>query len=395
MAISMTPPQPATSPTSLTPVSFTLVDGPCDIDAAQWDALAGGQPFMRHAFLRLLDEHGCAVARTGWSPRFLLMHRGATLAGAMPLYLKTHSRGEYVFDYAWANAFDAHGLKYYPKLLCAVPFTPVPGPRLLAACHEDRVALARAAAQIADDNGLSSLHALFPSTEDQRALEDAGFMMRDDIQFCWINRGYESLDEFLASLNQPKRKKLRQDRKKAIQAGVDFRWLQGADITTDVLAFFFRCYQQTYLEHGHLPYLNHAFFSALHATMPEAMVMVLAERQGQPIATALNLRDDNTLYGRYWGSVDYIPGLHFETCYLQGIEFCIQHGLQRFEGGAQGEHKLSRGMMPARTRSAHWIRDPRFAAAIETYLARETAAVDAWQDELAAHSPYRRENPQH
>jgi len=361
-----------------------------EIPSSQWNALAGAQPFLRHEFLAALDQTGCATPRTGWAPHYLLMHRGGNLAGAMPLYAKSHSRGEYVFDYAWARAFEAHGLAYYPKLLCAIPFTPVPGPRLLAASHADRVALARGAIAFARENGMSSLHVLFPSPPDQEALAEAGCMFRDDVQFHWHNRGYRDMDHFLASLNHEKRKKIRQDRKKSLQAGLSFRWLQGRLIDDAALAFFYRCYRQTYLEHGNPPYLTMSFFERLRRDMPESLVIVQAQREGAPVAAALNLRGKNALYGRYWGSTEYIPGLHFETCYLQGIEFCIRHGLSRFEGGAQGEHKLSRGMLPVKTRSAHWVADERFAAAIDDYLARETPAIQAYIDELGEHSPYRK-----
>lgn len=373
------------------PTTYTLTQQLQDIDAIQWNTLAGDQPFLQHAFLLALHETGCASKKTGWAPEYLLMHRDQVLVGAMPLYLKSHSRGEYVFDYAWANAFAEHGLAYYPKLVCAVPFTPVPGPRLLAANHADRVALARQAIEMAGQNGISSLHILFPCEADRVALSEAGYMFRENVQFHWFNNDYRDLDQFLASLNQQKRKKLKQDRKKTQQAGVRFRWLQGAQIDAEVLDFFYRCYQQTYLEHGNLPYLSQSFFQRLHADLPACMVIVLAERESVPIAAALNLRSVSTLFGRYWGSMEFISGLHFETCYLQGIEFCIAHGIQTFEGGAQGEHKLSRGMLPVRTCSAHWVADPRFAQAIQDYLTRETPAIGAYMDELEDHSPYRKQ----
>jgi predicted N-acyltransferase len=373
------------------PVRYTLTRRLQDINAAQWNRLVGDHPLVRHEFLLALDQTGCATPGTGWAPHFLLMHRGDELAGAMPLYLKFHSRGEYVFDYSWAQAFEQQGLNYYPKLLCAIPFSPVPGPRLLAASHEDRVLLARKAVEIGEQNGVSSLHILFPCDEDRKALDAAGFMFRENVQFHWFNRDYGSLDDFLASLNQQKRKKLRQDSKKVVQAGVSFRWLQGQGIGDGELEFFYRCYTQTYLEHGNAPYLTRDFFKHLHADMAENMVLVLAEQDGEPVASALNLRSGHTLYGRYWGSMRYIPGLHFETCYMQGIAYCIDKGLTVFEGGAQGEHKLSRGMLPVKTCSAHWISDRRYADAIADFLARESPAIDAYIDELAEHSPYRKQ----
>lgn len=370
--------------------SFSLIHDLHDIDARQWNGLAQGHPLVSHEYLLAMQQTGCATAETGWAAHYLLMHRDTGLAAAMPLYLKAHSRGEYVFDMAWARAFAQHGIAYYPKLLAAVPFTPVPGPRLLAATHADRLLLARQAVEVACQNELSSLHILFPSDADCAALRQAGFLFRENVQFHWFNQGYRSLDEFLACMSQPKRKKIRQDRKKAQQAGVSFRWLQGEDIDEAALAFFYRCYCRTYIEHGNAPYLNEAFFRQLRQSMPQNLLIVLAEQQGAPIAAALNIRGADTLYGRYWGCTRYIPGLHFETCYVQAIEFCIRHGIAVFEGGAQGEHKLSRGMLPVQTWSAHWIRDERYAQAVADFLERETPAVTDYIDELHEHSPFKK-----
>ncbi len=371
-------------------LTFSLVRHLHDINAQQWNRLASGHPLVSHEFLLALDQSGCAAAATGWAPHYLLLHQGDALQGAMPLYLKSHSRGEYVFDHAWAQAFERHGLPYYPKLLSAIPFTPVQGPRLLAHTHADRVLLARKAIEITRENGMSSLHILFPSPDDRQALEEAGFLFRESVQFHWFNQGYRSLDDFLATLNQQKRKKIKQDRKQAIQANVSFRWLQGSEIDDGTLDFFYRCYRQTYLEHGNAPYLNLEFFTQLRLTMADSMVIVLAEQDGAPIASALNIRGRETLYGRYWGSMQFVPGLHFETCYMQAIEFCIAHEIKVFEGGAQGEHKLSRGMLPVQTCSAHWIRDQRYAQAITEFLAQETPAVEAYINELHEHSPFKK-----
>jgi len=360
------------------------------VDACQWNALAGEQPFVRHEFLSALHDTGCAAPDTGWAPYYLLLRRADQLAGAVPLYLKGHSRGEYVFDYAWADAFERHGLRYYPKLLAAVPFTPVGGPRLLAANAEDRQELARGLVELAQGLKVSSLHVLFPGEDDLAALRQAGCMVREGVQFHWRNAGYASLDAFLAELNHDKRKKIRQDRKKVQAAGVEFRWLSGAQIDAASLAFFYRCYRHTYFAHGNPPYLSAEFFQRLHAALPDALVLVMALRNGEPIAAALNMQGGDTLYGRYWGALEFVPGLHFETCYLQSIDYCIQHGLARFEGGAQGEHKMARGLLPTPTWSAHWIADPRFAAAIEDFLERETEAVDDYMGELEAHTPFRR-----
>ena len=366
---------------------LTSLDG---IDPQQWDALVHDHPFLRHAFLSALHDTGCAVAETGWSPFFLALHRDGALAGAMPLYVKSHSRGEYVFDQGWAEAFERHGLAYYPKLVAAVPFTPVTGPRLLAATHADRLLLARGAVTLTQRLQVSSLHVLFPQNQDLAALTEAGLMTRAGVQFHWQNRDYADFDDFLAALSHDKRKKIRQDRKKVAAAGISFRWLRGGNITPADLAFFHACYEATYRNHWSAPYLTLAFFERLHAAMPQAMVLVLACDGTSPVAAALNISDGTTLYGRHWGTTAFIPGLHFETCYLQGIEYCLANGLDRFEGGAQGEHKMARGLLPVPTTSAHWVADRRFAAAISDFLDREGAAVASYRDELQAHAPFRR-----
>lgn len=360
------------------------------IDPREWNALAGEQPFVRHEFLAALHDTGCAAPDTGWAPYYLLLRRDGRLAGAVPLYLKSHSRGEYVFDYAWADAFERHGLRYYPKLLAAVPFTPVGGPRLLAAAAADRLELARRLVELAQGLKVSSLHILFPGEPDLAALRQAGYLVREGVQFHWRNAGYADLDAFLAALNHDKRKKIRQDRKKVRAAGIQYRWLDGPQIDDEALAFFYRCYRHTYFTHGNPPYLSTEFFQRLRREQADALVLILALRDGEPIAAALNMRGGGTLYGRYWGALDFVPGLHFETCYLQSIDYCIRRGLACFEGGAQGEHKMARGLLPTPTWSAHWIADARFAAAIEDFLERETQAVGGYLGELEAHTPFRR-----
>ena len=369
---------------------FALIKHIGDINAEHWNSLAAGHPLVRHEFLLALEKTGCAAVETGWSPHFLTLYRDNRLVAAMPLYLKYHSRGEYVFDMSWARAFAQHGLQYYPKLLSAIPFTPVPGPRLLAHNHADRVLLARQAKALADQNELSSLHVLFPTSDDCAALQEAGFMFRETIQFHWHNDSYHDLDDFLSRLNQKNRKKIRQDRKKSVQAGLHFRWLEGAKIDDEALDFFYDCYVRTYFEHGNPPYLNKQFFERLREHMPENLLIIMACHGDTPVASALNIQSGDTLYGRYWGSTQFVSGLHFETCYMQAIEYCITKGIERFEGGAQGEHKLSRGMLPVRTYSAHWIRDKRYAAAIADFLEQETLAIDGYADELQDHSPYKR-----
>jgi predicted N-acyltransferase len=362
-----------------------------EVDAGQWDALAGAQPFLRHAFLSTLHDTGCASPETGWAPYFLTLQRDGRLAGAMPLYVKSHSRGEFVFDHAWAEAFERHGLRYYPKLLSSVPFTPVTGPRLLATTHADRVLLARGAVELLQRLKLSSLHVLFPEDNDLLALREAGYLIRQGVQFHWQNQGYADFDAFLAALSHDKRKKLRQDRKKVAAAGITFRWLRGAEIDDDALVFFHGCYEETYRSHWSSPYLTLDFFRRLHAQLPDALVLVLACRDGEPLAAALNMTDGRSLYGRHWGAMDFVSGLHFETCYVQGIEYCLANGLDTFEGGAQGEHKMARGLLPLPTWSAHWISDRRFADAIADFLDREGAAMGDYRHELESHTPFRQE----
>ncbi len=357
------------------------------VSAAQWNALAAGNPFLRHEFLAALGDTGCASARTGWQPQFLLLERNGLLAGAMPLYVKTHSRGEYVFDWAWADAYARHNLAYYPKLLCAVPFTPVTGPRLLAADDAARGTLATAALAAAAE--FSSLHVLFAPHAEAQRLHRCGMLLRRTVQFHWENAGYADFDAFLARLSHQRRKNIRQERRRVREAGVSFRWLQGAQIGERDWAFFHRCYASTYAAHGSRPYLSLEFFLLIGASMPEHLLLVVAERGGAPIAAALDVIGENALYGRYWGALEHVPLLHFEACYYQAIEFAIARGLARFEGGAQGEHKLYRGLLPVETLSAHWLAHPRFARAIEDYLERETQGIDRYVNELNEHTPFK------
>ena len=368
---------------------FLVIESLAGVDEAQWQALAGDNPTLSWRFLHALHDTGAAAPRTGWTPRYLVLYRDGVLHGAMPLYLKDHSRGEYVFDHAWADAFHRNGLEYYPKLLCAVPFTPVTGSRLLAKTPEDRALLARAVLQVARQLETSSLHILFPDEQDRQALAAAGFMLREGVQFHWENPGYADFEAFLASFKMEKRKKLRQDRRRVVDAGIRFEHLAGAAITPDVLRFFYSCYVSTYEAHGNRPYLGLAFFERLLAETPDSLLIVLALRGDAPVAVALNLVGGNILYGRYWGTTEFVSGLHFETCYVQAIEYCIAHGIDRFEGGAQGVHKMSRGLSPTPTWSAHWVADRRFGAAIADFLAQETAAINEYIDELAEHIPFK------
>ncbi|WP_415913742.1 GNAT family N-acetyltransferase [Paraburkholderia sp. J63] len=371
-------------------IEIQVVDSLVEVSAGDWNVLCESNPFVSHEFLSAMHDTGCAVRDTGWQPFYLLMRKGADLAGAMPLYLKSHSRGEYVFDHAWADAFKRHGLRYYPKLLSAVPFSPVTGPRLLAASHADRVLLARGAVQLAKQMDVSSLHVLFPHEADLDALTEAGYMLREGVQFHWENFNYRDFDDFLSKMSHDKRKKVKQDRRRVMEAGVTFRWIRGADIDSRALDFFYACYENTYREHWNPPYLTREFFERVHSTMPESIMLVIAEANGRELACALNVIAGSTMFGRYWGTTEFVSGLHFETCYMQGIQYCIENGLSSFEGGAQGVHKMSRGLLPTATWSAHWVADRRFAHAISEFLDEETAAMDAHIDELEAHTPFKR-----
>lgn len=368
---------------------FTVVDSLAGIDLAEWQSLAGDNPTLSHTFLNALHESGCAAPETGWAPRFLLMRRRRQLAGAIPLYLKSHSRGEYVFDHSWADAFHRNGIPYYPKLLSAIPFTPVTGNRMLANTAEDRLLLARAALQVARQMGTSSLHILFPHDQDRDVLIAAGYMLREGVQFHWENQGYPDFDAFLSTMKMEKRKKLRQDRRRVQDAGIHFEHLAGEAISEDVLQFFYSCYVLTYHAHYSKPYLSLEFFQRLLKEMPENLMIVLAKRGDAPVAVALNLVGGNVMYGRYWGAQEFVSGLHFETCYVQTIEYCIKHGIASFEGGAQGVHKMSRGLVPTPTWSAHWVADERFADAIAAFLAQETASMNEYIDELSEHVPFK------
>jgi len=390
-----------------------------EIEPDAWNALlalAGGSPFMRHEYLAALHDSGSATRETGWAPQFVTLWREGELQAACPLYLKSHSYGEYVFDWAWANAYEQHRLRYYPKGLTAVPFTPVPGPRLLARDAQSRAALVRAVLEVCRKNKLSSWHLLFADDDDVAACVDAGLMLRHTVQFHWINSaptrgtgvsaqppeggasalgrpagasaGYPDFDAFLASLTQEKRKKIRQERRKVAEAGVTFRHALGTEIGAKDWDFFYRCYERTYLEHGNPPYLTRDFFRRMAAHMPRNWLLFVAERRGQPIACSLIGVGDGAAYGRYWGALERVDCLHFEACYYQPLEWCIAHGIARFEGGAQGEHKMARALMPVKTTSAHWLAHPAFADAVEKFLQREGRGVESYLEQLEARSPF-------
>jgi predicted N-acyltransferase len=441
--------------------TLKMIEDLADIPAAEWDALAGGDPFLSHAYLHALQESGCATAQFGWEAQFLTLWQGGRLVGGMPLYLKMNSYGEHVFDFAWADAYRQHGLRYYPKLVCTVPFTPVSGARLLAGSDEVRSLLLRCALEYAREgvvrvdnhtlslalspqgrgdnkkvrpspypspegrgdgsaspqgrgNGsvrsaqergdvstlslalppqgggnVSSLHCLFLNEADAREAQTQGMMLRQDVQFHWQNPGYRDFEEFLAALSRDKRKRIKQDRRRVKEAGITLQCVTGEQATREQWAFFASCYAHTRKMHHSPPALNEDFFQRIGAAMPQHTLLVIASREGRPIASALNIMTKDVLYGRSWGAFEFHSGLHFEACYYQAIEFCIAHGIKTFEGGAGGEHKLARGFLPVTTRSAHWLAHPQFARAVENYLQRETDAISGYVDELNERSPFK------
>jgi hypothetical protein len=362
-----------------------------DIDAASWNALTGcEQPFVRHEFLLALEASGCASPRTGWTAQHVVLEDSNGRAiGAMPLYRKGHSRGEFVFDFSWANAYAQHGLKYYPKLLTAIPFTPVRGPRMLAAAGADQSAIAAALVKAAKDYA-RSWHVLFPSEENLMTLKSAGLIERRDCQFHWFNQGYESFDAFLATFTAEKRKKAKRERRRVADAGIEFDTRLGGEMDNALWRAVYEFYADTFYRHGHEPYLNLDFFKRIAATMPDKLMLKIARHGASPIAVAIFFVSEDALFGRYWGAGGNFHSLHFETCYYQGIEYCIEHKLQRFEPGTQGEHKVPRGFVPTLTSSAHDIVDMRFSAAIRDFAVREARGVDRYAAEVNEHVPYHR-----
>jgi predicted N-acyltransferase len=397
------------------------------VDATAWDGLLAAQaqpsPFMRHAYLAAMEDSGSASPNTGWTPHCITLHAGGVLQAACMVYLKHHSYGEYVFDWAWASAYQQHGVPYYPKAVIAVPFTPVPGARLLARNAQARAALLQAVVNWCEEVGASSLHTLFASDDDVQASEDTELMLRHTVQFHWKNEAptlgtgvsslppegerfalgrpsgetgsFQDFDAFLTSLAQDKRKKIRQERRKVAEAGVTFRHALGADISDTDWDFFYRCYERTYLEHGNPPYLNRDFFARMARTMPENWLLFVAERKGRPIASSLIAigaysTGVSVAYGRYWGALEPVDCLHFEACYYQPLQWCIANGYQRFEGGAQGEHKMARALLPVKTTSAHWLAHPAFADAVARFLEREGQGIGHYLDDLGQRSPFRR-----
>jgi uncharacterized protein len=379
-------------------ITVRFADSPGKVDAACWNALLDAQdaptPFMRHEYLAALHASGSASSPTGWTPAWVLLEQAGTLVAGAALYMKAHSYGEYVFDWAWADAYQRHGLAYYPKLLGAVPFTPVPGSRLLARDAAARTLLLQALLQFARSAGLSSAHLLFLSPADQAACQSAGWLLREGVQFHWTQRPvqpYADFADFTASLQREKRKKIAQERRRVADAGVTFEIHEGKAIDEALWDFFYRCYTLTYRAHHSTPYLTRAFFTEMARAMAPHWLMFVACRAGQRIAASLIALDPlrGVAYGRYWGATEHVPCLHFDACYYQPLAWCIANGYTRFEGGAQGEHKMARGLLPVRTWSAHWLADSRFASAVEDFLAREGAGVEGYIDELNERNPFK------
>ncbi|MEO6407418.1 MAG: GNAT family N-acetyltransferase [Burkholderiaceae bacterium] len=379
-----------------------VVDSLADIDPAAWNELVDAQPsatpFMRHEYLLAMQASGSAAPPTGWHLQCLVLGDAARPRAAALLYLKDHSYGEYVFDWAWADAYQRHGLPYYPKLVGAVPFTPVPGPRLLALTQADRLVLLLAMQAFARQATLSSAHLLFIDDADRTATSDAGWMLRSTVQFHWTQRTPEpwtDFADFLAGLQRDKRKKIQQERRRVVEAGVVFEALEGRAISEADWDYFYRCYTLTYRAHHSTPYLTRDFFRRMAGTMPEHWLLFIARQGDERIATSLIAIDPlrRVAFGRYWGATRHVPCLHFDACYYQPLAWCIAHGYLRFEGGAQGEHKMARGLLPVQTWSAHWLAHPQFAQAVAEFLAREGAGVESYLNELNDRRPFKAAAP--
>jgi predicted N-acyltransferase len=368
-----------------------------DVSAAEWNALdLCGNPFLRYEFLFALEDQRCADAASGWHAQHLLLRQDGTneLVGAVPLYLKNHSWGEFVFDWSWANAFAQHGLNYYPKLSCAIPFTPATGPRLLVKSDDNaaiaRMELAKSLVAHAKELDVSSAHVLFASDTDREALEPLQFIQRSDCQFHWRNRGYATFEDFIGTFRADKRKKALRERRRVQEAGIRFSAYSGAEMTDALWDNAFALSQSTFAQHGNEHYLTADFFKAVARALPESVVSICAFHGNELIGVAICFRGGDTLYGRYWGQSANYHSLHFETCYFQGIEYCIKHNLQTFEPGTQGEHKIARGFEPTLTHSSHWIADARFAEALKAHLLRERNAVDRYRQTMMEHLPFHR-----
>lgn len=364
------------------------------IPAADWNRLAGEQPFVRHEFLAALEHSGCVSVQTGWQPLHLACYDDAGgLAGALPLYLKSHSFGEYVFDWAWAEAWQRAGQRYYPKLVSAVPFSPVPGARLLATPGPERPAVLQALLQglreLAIERRASSAHCLFPEEPELATWTAQGFLLRQDCQFRWHNRGYRDFEAYLAALTAERRKKIRRERRRVHEAGICLHTARGDELDEPLLDALFGCYAATYAKRGRHPYLNRAFFAEIARTLPQALVVVFVRYRVAPVAAAIFFRDAHALYGRHWGCLREFHSLHFEACYYQGIEYCLREGLRRFHPGAQGEYKLLRGFEPVPVWSCHWLADAALRATVADFLRRETVMMEDYRREAGRHLPFR------
>jgi len=365
-----------------------------DVPASDWNALgASAYPFLRHEFLDALEQTGCLGERWGWIPRHLaISDQAGRLVAAAPLYLKFNSYGEFVFDWSWADAYQRNGLSYYPKLVSASPYTPATGPKLLRAANsppEVTDLLLQGALELARQAGCSSLHWLFPPDRQIDEFEAQGFMRRTGCQFHWQNRGYGDFDDFLATFSSAKRKQVRRERRRVSEAGITFRLLDGNQAEERDWRDFHELYESTFDKRGGMPTLSLAFFQRIARLMPQSVLLVQALHHGRVVAAAFNLVGEDTLYGRHWGCREEFHSLHFEACYYQGLQYCIEHGLQRFEPGAQGEHKVSRGFLPTPTWSAHWLADERFSRAVRHFLETEDKAMQEYMQELHTHSPYK------
>jgi predicted N-acyltransferase len=369
-----------------------------EVAASDWNALdLGGNPLVRHEFLLALEQTGCATGATGWQANHLLLIDGNKLVGALPLYLKPHSWGEFVFDWSWASAYSRSGREYYPKLVSAVPFTPATGSRLLAqhgsAADKQsiREQLIDGLLALARQEHLSSAHLLFTTAEEQQLLENRGFIARCDCQFHWRNDSFRSFDDFIATFRADKRKKALRERRRVAEAGIRFITLRGSEMSAEQWRVAMQLSEATFNSHGHEHYLNVEFFRTVSQSLPEVLIVKFAMLDTLPVAVAIFYQSDDALYGRYWGAAADFNGLHFETCYYQGIDYCIEHGIRHFEPGTQGEHKIARGFAPAQTRSAHWIADAKFAQAIRAHAAQENLAVDRYIAAVKEHLPFHRE----
>jgi predicted N-acyltransferase len=371
-----------------------------DVAASEWNALElQGQPFLRHEFLAALEDTHCVCAATGWIPQhLLLLNDQQRVYAAAPLYLKTHSMGEFVFDFSWAQshdrAFAAQQATYYPKLVSAVPFTPATGPRFLLAKDAGKSTvreLMQAMRDLCEEHQLSSAHVLFPTLDEYQSLIEQGWLPRSSCQFHWFNRGYHSMEDFLARFRADKRKKVHRERRRVLKDyGIQIKTLNGADLSASNWQTIFSFSESTFHQHGHDHYLTANFFQQVAQALPDRIMVKLAEHQGKPVASAIFFHSDSTLFGRYWGAQDNYDSLHFETCYYQGIEFCIERSLQLFEPGTQGEHKIARGFEPTLAYSAHHVREPRFHQALGEHLRLERQAVDSYAAQLREHVPFHR-----